>query len=188
MGARIAIGLVALLLAGCAGDSTSVDESALPTVVLQPADLPSSFERFDEGRQASADQPEGGRAEPGRFGRRGGWKSRFRRRGDSETRGLLVVESRADLFKSGGGAEDELDAIASEGGRTLADGGLGDEAVVVTKAQQAFPRPLVTYVVSWRSDNVVAAVTANGFKGRVSERDALRLARLQQARIAAATR
>jgi hypothetical protein len=183
---RVAIVVLTLLVAGCSGDSTEVAENALPTVVLQPADLPSAFERFDEGRQVRADQPEG-REDAARFGRVSGWKSRYRRRGGAETPGPLVVESRADLFKSGGGAEDELDAIASEGGRDLADEGLGEEAVVVTRTQQAFPRPLVTYVVSWRSDNVVAAITANGFQGRMSERDALRLARLQQARIAAVT-
>ena len=77
----------------------------LPNVVLQPADLAGSFEQFDEGRQASADQPEGARADATRFGRIDGWKSRYRRRGGVEIRGPLVIESRADLFKSSGGAE-----------------------------------------------------------------------------------
>ncbi len=60
-------------------------------------------------------------------------------------------------------------------------------AVVVSTTQAGFPRALRTFVVYWRSANVVGAITANGFQGRVSEKDALRLARLQQARIAAAT-
>ena len=51
--------VLTLVLAGCSGDSSSVAKADLPKVVLQPADLSGSFERFDEGRQASADQPEG---------------------------------------------------------------------------------------------------------------------------------
>ena len=186
MRAGISITLLALVLAGCSGDSIRVARTDLPNVVLQPADLAGSFEQFDEGRQASADQPEGARAEETRFGRVDGWKSRFRRRGGVEVRGPLVIESRADLFKSSGGAKDELDEIARERAVEPSERDLGDEAVVVSTTQAGFPRPLRTFVVSWRSANVVATITANGFQGRVNEADALRLARLQQARIAAA--
>jgi len=62
MRAGISITLLALVLAGCSGDSIRVARTDLPNVVLQPADLAGSFEQFDEGRQASADQPEGARA------------------------------------------------------------------------------------------------------------------------------
>ena len=186
MKAGISIILLALVLAGCSSDSKGVAETALSRTVLQPADLAGSFEQFDEGRQASADQPEGARADATRFGRVDGWKSRFRRRGGVEIRGPLVIESRVDLFKSSGGADDELDEIARERAVEPSDRDLGDEAVVVSTTQAGFPRPLRTFVVSWRSANVVATITANGFQGRVREADALRLARLQQARIAAA--
>ena len=177
--------VVALVLSGCSGDAQSVAEVDLADVVLQPADLPGSFERFDEGRQARADQPEGERVDATRFGRLGGWKSRFRRRGGAELRGPLVIESRADIFESAGGAEDELDAIADEHSVEPGDRGVGDEALVVSARQAGFPRPLRTFVVYWRSANVVGAVTTNGFQGRLSEKDALRLARRQQERIAA---
>lgn len=186
MGARIAIPLVALVISGCAGDSKEVGKSDLPSVVLQPADVSGAFERFDEGRQARADQP-GEKVDPARFGRVDGWKSRYRRRGGVEIRGPLVLESRADLFDAGGGAEEELDAIAGERMVEARDRGIGDEALVVSMTQAGFPRPLRTFVVVWRSANVVAAVTVNGFQGRVAVADALRLARRQQARIAAAT-
>ena len=179
--------VLTLVLAGCSGDSSNVAKADLPEVVLQPADLSGSFERFDEGRQASADQPEGARADRARFGRVDGWKSRYRRRGGVEIRGPLVIESRADLFESSGGAEDELDEIARGRAVEPRDRDLGDEAVVVSTTQAGFPRPLRTFVVYWRSANVVGAITTNGFQGRVSEKDALRLARRQQARIAAAT-
>jgi outer membrane murein-binding lipoprotein Lpp len=178
--------VLTLVLAGCSGDSKRVAEADLPTVVLQPADLAGSFERFDEGRQASADQPEGARSDATRFGRIDGWKSRYRRRGGVEISGPLVIESRADLFESPGGAEDELDEIARERAGQPRDRDLGEEAIVVSTTQAGFPRPLRTFVVSWRSANVVATVTANGFQGRVGEADVLRLARRQQARITAA--
>ena len=97
-----------------------------------------------------------------------------------------MIESRADLFESPGGAEDELDEIARERAGQPRDRDLGEEAIVVSTTQAGFPRPLRTFVVSWRSANVVATVTANGFQGRVGEADVLRLARRQQARITAA--
>lgn len=187
MGARIAITLAALAVAGCAGDASGIPDSALSTVVLQLADLPGSFERFDEGKLANADQPEGRRAEPDRFGRRGGWKARYRRRGGVEIRGPLVIESRADLFGSDGGAEDELEAIAEELAVEPSDRSVGDEALVASTTQPGFPRPLRSVTVAWRSANVVASLTVNGFQGRLREPEALRLARLQQARIAAAS-
>jgi hypothetical protein len=179
MSARIATALVMLLIAGCSGDeSPAVPADALPKVVLQPADLPSGFQRFDEGRLASADDPAGA----------AGWKSRYRRAGNPQTQGPLVVESRVDLFDSAGDAEDELDAIAGAEQVQPSDHALGDEAIVVAKTQAGFPRRLATYVVAWRSDNVLGRVTANGFEGRLREADALDLARKQQARIAAAAR
>lgn len=187
MGGRIAIALVALVLSGCAGDSKEVAKSELSAVVLQPSDVAGAFERFDEGRQSKADQPEGERADTARFGRVDGWKSRYRRRGGVEVRGPLVIESRADLFDSGGGAKDELDAIAGERGVEAIDRRIGEEALIASTTQAGFPRRLRTFVVVWRHANVVAAVTVNGFQGRVSEADAVRLARRQQARIAAAS-
>jgi hypothetical protein len=97
-----------------------------------------------------------------------------------------VIESRADLFESSGGAEDELDEIARERAAEPSDRDLGEDAVVVSMTQAGFPRRLRTFVVSWRSANVVGTITANGFQGRIREADVLRLARRQQARIAAA--
>lgn len=189
MRASIAITLATLALAGCAGDSGPVvPENGLSTVVLQPADLSLSFERFDEGKLASADLPEARRAQPDRFGRRGGWKARYRRRGDAETRGPLVIESRADLFDSRGGAADELAAVAGELAAKPTDRGIGDEALLAATTQPGFPRKLRTITITWRSANVVASVTLNGFQGRLRDSDALRLARLQQARIVAAAR
>lgn len=182
----LVVAVTAASLSGCMGDATSVPAAALSRIVLQPADVSGAFDRFDEGRLALADQPEGRRAQPDRFGRTGGWKARYRRRGGAEIRGPIVIESRADRFGSSGGAEQELDAIAGEVAADVSDRGLGDEALVASSTQPGFPRKLRNVTIAWRSANVVAVLTVSGFQGRLRDADALRLARLQQARIDAA--
>ena len=109
-----ALVLVAAVLAGCSGGSPTLPASALPRLVLQPGDLPPGLERFDEGRQAKADQPGGARTAADRFGRLGGWKARYRRTGSATVAGPLVVESRTDLFESDDGAKDELEAFSTD--------------------------------------------------------------------------
>jgi len=160
-------------------------ESALPRLVLQPGDVPPGLERFDEGRQAKADQPGGARTAADRFGRLGGWKARYRRTGSSAAAGPLVVESRVDVFESNGGAEDELEAFATDPQGKTREVDLGDEGVLATAVQPAFPSPLRIYVVAWRQDNAVSVVTVHGFRG-VSSQETLALARKQEARIEAA--
>ena len=168
MAARIGIVLAALAIAGCAGDSASISTSALPRLVLQPSDVPAGLERFDEGRQARADQPGGARAALDRFGRLGGWKSRYRSRSAGGAAGVLVVESRTDVFESAGGASDELEAFEGEPQGELTRVELGDEAFMTTVTQPGFPKPLRVYVVAWRHDNAVAVVTVNGVEGQVT--------------------
>src|SRR5689334_17400820 len=93
--------LVAVLaLAACGGGADKpVKPSQLPKLVLQPHDLSGPFTAFDVGRQVRLDQVPGPRGNPARFGREGGWKARYNRPGSPTTRGPLVVESRADVFK-----------------------------------------------------------------------------------------
>jgi hypothetical protein len=190
---RRAILVLLLLLAGCSlggDDGGGVELRELSGLVLQPEDLPPVFDRFDEGRQAIADNPGGSRAAPTRFGRRDGWKARYRRAGTPRTNGPLVVESRADLFESSSGADDDLEAARSD----LAEGelkwqpidepGLGDESFAATLVQGR----VRYYHVYWRVDNVVAFVDVNGFEGRLALEEVLELARKQERRIADASR
>jgi hypothetical protein len=179
-----------LLLLGCSrGDDPGVAESNLPELVLHVSDLSRAWTRFDEGRQVAADAPPGRRADPGRFGRRSGWKARYRRPGSARTRGPLVIESRADLFADAEGAEADLAALAHDldatvGGpvRRIEPPDLGDEAVAATARQGT----VVFYSVAWRQGNVVAALLVNGFVRSLTFADAVRLARRQEQRIAAA--
>lgn len=177
--------LLAVLAAGCmGGDSAAIDRSELSGLVLQQEDLPAAFIRFDEGRQGIADQPAGERADPTRFDRIEGWKARYRREGaTAATKGLLVVESLADVFESESGAGDELTAYRSgiaEGWRALEDPPLGDEALAATLTQGEAR----FYLVAWRTENATASINVNGFE--VTLEDALALARRQAMRIEAA--
>lgn len=179
--AALAVLLVSLTAAGCRHeDEPTLPVSALPRLVLQPGDVPAGLERFDDGRQARADQPGGVRAAPDRFGRLGGWKARYRGR---DRNGILVLESRADLFEDDGGAADELAAAETSAQGEIEELAIGDGGVVAATSQAGFPRPVQVVVVSWRVRNVVAAVTVNGFRVAATRAEAVRLARRQQARI-----
>lgn len=167
------------------GDEAAFEASQLERMVLQPADLPlpPSWVRFDQGRQGSADQPAGDRADPTRFGRIEGWKARYRREAATPTTaGPLVVESRVDVFESDDGAEDELAAHRAElvgQWRPLDNPELGEEALAATLTQGN----VLFYVVGWRFESATASINANGFE--LSLDDALALARTQQRRIEA---
>jgi hypothetical protein len=187
-----------LLVAGCSfgeEDGATIEAAALERLVLQPEDLPRVFRRFDEGPQIQPDLPTGARSDPGRFGREAGWKARYRRSGTPRTRGALVVESRADLFESTSGADDELDAHRAEfetgqtgRGHELVDAPrIGDESFATTVSQPGTGGGGVRYfLIAWRDDNVTASVYVSGFERRLTLEQALGLARRQQLRITAA--
>jgi hypothetical protein len=199
---RLLLSASCLLLAtaGCSFDDGENDEEStfevgqLGSLVLQPKDVPRVFVRFDEGRQVNADQPPG-RADPGRFGREQGWKARYRRPGSPRTQGPLVIESRADLFESSEGAKDELEASEFElveadtaegpSWQSIEAPSLGDDSFAMSGIQPAFGGGVRSYLIVWREDNLTASILANGFEGRFTLNEALRLARRQQARIAA---
>ena len=195
-----ALFLLALLLGGCVvgNDEKQIDRSAVSTLVLAPGDLSDVWVPFNSGRQVSADAPAGPRSNPLRFGRLDGWIARFRRPGSQQTSGPLVIESRADLFESAGGARDELSAARSELGtaigarpaaKPLADPAIGDEAFAATILQRSGGGGIADvrfYLISWRHQNVVASIFVNGFEPKLTLAQALDLARAQERRIARA--
>jgi hypothetical protein len=193
---RRAVLLLAILgLAGCSltGDDggAPIEVAELEKLVLQPDDLPSSFVRFDEGRQIAADLPAGARADPARFGRRDGWKARYRRAGTLETTGPLVIESKADLFDSSDGAEDDFDAARADTDESepewqpIGEPGLGDESFAATLLEGTETSGVRFYQVVWREDNATASLNANGFAQGLTLEDVLELARAQERRIEA---
>lgn len=190
----LAVFFAVVLLAGCSlgGDDGggSVEPGQLQRLVLQPADVPRVFVRFDEGRQGTTDQP-AGRADINRFGRDGGWKARYRRPGTAATVGPLVIASKADVFGSAQGARDEYEALRSD----LNEGELewlpvdapklGDDTFALSLVQGTGQARIRFFLVAWREDNVVALLEVNGFAGKVDAEDAVALARKQARRISA---
>jgi hypothetical protein len=192
---RAVLLLVLLGLAGCSlmgGDGgASIEVAELQKLVLQPDDLPRSFERFDEGRQIAADLPVGARADPARFGRQDGWKARYRRAGTLQTTGPLVIESKADLFDSSNGAKDDFDAARADADESepewqpIGEPGLGDESFAATLLEGTQTSGVRFYQVVWREDNATASLNVNGFARGLTLEDVLELARAQERRIAA---
>jgi hypothetical protein len=103
-----------------------------------------------------------------------------------------VIESRADLFGSASGAEDDFEAARAEldadglGWMPIDEPGLGDESFAATFVQ-AGATGVRRYQVFWRDDNATATLEVDGFEGRLALADVLELARKQQQRIARAT-
>jgi hypothetical protein len=186
---------VALLAAGCMGDNgdgggDSVSAADGESLVLQQEDVGSEFTQFDRGEQRRVDLSPP-RDDPNRFGREGGWKSRFSRTGTRETEGALVIASLADLFGSADDAAEDfelykasLDQFVAAGGREQSVSGLGDEAYAVTYRQGVASNAISHYAIAWRDGAVTASVTANGF--RLTWPQALALARAQENRIRSA--
>jgi hypothetical protein len=178
-----------VLLAGCGGSDT-IGADRLDELVLHQADLGRAFSSFYVGRLVRLDTLGTSRADPERFGRKGGWIARFRRAGSAKTQGPLVVESRADLFSSDAGARSDLAAYRTEFDRIpgsqirrLSVSGLGDEAIGITWVQPGGLR-VRFFTIAWRDRNVSASVTAEGFDGKITRRDVERLANRQDKRIA----
>jgi hypothetical protein len=181
---------VLVALAGCTGNAELIPERALPQLVLRQADLPPGFVRFDWGPMSPRDLEPGPREDPNRFGRQGGWEARYRRAEPPGGAGPLVVESRADVFGSEEGAEQDLAAYrtqfqqAAQGGsgRLLPVTPIGDDVVAMTFVQSGV-RPVRYITVAWRVDNATASILVSGFDGELALADALALARKQHARL-----
>jgi hypothetical protein len=193
---RSSLLLALALIAGCGGDGDgAITREELPAVVLQPADLPRVWVKFDEGRLNPADAPAGGRSDPSRFDRVEGWKARYRRAGSPRTPGPLVIESRADLFSKNEGArqdfqllEGELESALGAGGKRIEAPSLGEQSVAATLDQGGGPAGVRYYLIAWRRENVVAALVVNGFARSLTLEQTLEVARKQERRIDAAAK
>jgi hypothetical protein len=181
--------LTALLVVGCSADQKAT-RGDQPRLVLQPRDLPGTFTQFDAGKQVQADATGPERADPERFGRFGGWKTRYRRAGAERVGGPLLVESRADVFE-GDGAERDVDAYRSDlqalagpdGARTVDTPELGAETFALTRAQGSGRFRIRLFTIVWRQANVSASLSATGFDARFQLAQAVALARAQARRI-----
>jgi hypothetical protein len=170
-------------------------QTRLAPLVLQADDLaaigkPSDWQRFDEGPLLRADMPGGLRADPGRFGRLGGWKSRYRVSDPAATGLAFVIESRVDLFSDGSGPSADLQAVVQDAPRTSArvvpaPRPVGEAATALI-SEQAAPHSIGYYTIAWRRGPILASVVVSGFKDVVSLAQATTLAELVDRRLAGA--
>jgi hypothetical protein len=165
----------------------------LAPLVLQPEDLsavgrPADYQQFDEGPQLRADMPGGSRGDPARFGRLGGWKSRYRVADPSATDIAFSIESRVDLFADSSGPPADLQAFAQDAPRTGArvtttTRPIGEGSVGLVN-EQSTPRSIGYYTVAWRRGPVLASIIVSGFKEVVSLEQAIALAEAVDRRLA----
>ena len=181
------LGLVIVLFAAACDSGSTIATSKLSQLVLTEQDMP-GFAAFSKGPQVRLDNQGTVRADASRYGREGGWIIRLRPTDSTRTAGPLVVESRADLFKTSQGAKSDFAAYRLLFSRLSGEHteigvtGLGPDAVGVTFTQPG-GRTLRFFRIAWRSQNATASITVEGFDGEVSQEDALALARKQQKRI-----
>jgi hypothetical protein len=60
---------------------------------------------------------------------------------------------------------------------------VGDQMKLYSKAFDEYGLPFTAYVVTWRSEGVLATLYVDGLTGTLDRGDVLRLARRQEARI-----
>lgn len=185
-GLPLAAALVVLALVGCGSRAArAVELERGASLLVHPADVPRPLEQIDQREQRSYEL----RGTADRHGRRGGWIARYKRSGTVTTPGVLVLESRVDVFadRKGAGQElkDEVDGLRRTGARPLAAAKVGDDSHTFTVVQQG-AHPVRFYSVVWRERNATASVTVQGWDGRIHLGDLLRLARSQDAHIRSA--
>jgi hypothetical protein len=182
----LALVLIAVcLVAGCGGGGKKIPVTQLPSLVLQPQDV-TGFVRLDFGPLGIVDTHPGARENPSRFGRKGGWKARYR--------GLrrLTVTSTADLFGSEDGAKQDFDAYNVQFQQEIVDSDGEESFISVPKigagslAVTIASGGVRTSTIAWRYANVTASIELAGPSGLVANDRLIRFARRQERRIEAA--
>ena len=166
---------LAVALAGCGSSGSTIPIGSLNQLVLKPQDLGRPFHQFAGGKQGHLDN-QAPRDDPARYGREGGWIARFNRSGNTKTRGPLVVKTDRRAYR------ELFAAPALSQRRVVTVPRIGDEALGQTFVQPG-SKPLRFYRIAWRYRNATAAVTIEGFDGKVDAADAIALAREQQRRL-----
>jgi hypothetical protein len=192
--ARLAAALVAsLLLSACAGLVTA-DPA---TLVLRAADLPQGFVQAAAGPYTNAEVAQRFGVPPdqveGRLGRVRGYRSVFVRQGPVSA-GAVEISSVASVYKGAVAArqgltfEVEVNRRLHPDLRQLADPRVGDQALAFVwpwTDPQTHAR-LESLTVFWRRANVLGALSVLGVPGTLSVDEAVRLARIVDARCKAA--
>ena len=135
------------LAAACGGSAHRLDPKALPTVVLQPRDLP-AWTRFENDPGLVADAGFLGSRD-----RTGAWIARFR-----SPRGIVV--SRVDLYRTAsaaGAVFEKLQSHVETNVRSLPTPALGDERVGYVTGSS-----LKLESIFWRRANAIGSIVVEG--------------------------
>jgi hypothetical protein len=175
---------------GCGHGTSQLSAKEASKLVLDARDLKAPFSEFSSAPTFRLDTAGTPRQNPKRFGRKGGWVTRLNRPGAPNLRGPLVVASTVDVFGSVDGAKSDFDAYHQQfargaPARSVHVPAIGDGAFGVTSLQPGAAR-VRTFVIVWRERNATASLTVNGFEGKIGLADALRLARMQERKLAKA--
>jgi hypothetical protein len=180
------VGLLALLLAGCAG-LIGGDPARL---VLAPGDLPSGFARAAAGPYSDADVARTFGLTlaqvRGTLGRRAGYRAVFRGGGP-----ILRVDSTVSLYRGAVAADKALgfelraNRAANPAARPLSLPRIGQrsQALAWGATDARTHAPLTVVAVYWRQNNALAAVVAVGAPGAFQPEQVLRLARIQEEKL-----
>jgi hypothetical protein len=142
----------------------------LETIALQVGDLSGigeTFVEFDFGPTQLVDALPAPQGPTDRFGRLGGWKARYRQSPEVTT-GVLVVDSRVDVFPDAEAAVADLDAYserysdqAGEPGAAMSHPAVGDAATMlaIVPADETHVR---SAMLAWRSGPFTGQVVTSG--------------------------
>ncbi len=189
LGALVLVALAVLLSATAAGSAQAARDPK--TLVLQPSDLPSGFERdrvrYVTNAQANRESPI--KKDYAKLGRLRGYEATFER---NALTGVIYLSSAASTYKTAAGASDSFavttDAVAKSRDprfRRLSLGSkLGDEARLYKTTLTRDGITIDVFSLAWRSGGVLSVVLGSAVAGTAQPGALVALGRKQQARIA----
>jgi hypothetical protein len=142
----------------------------LGAIALQSEDLAElggAFEAFDVGETSLIDSLPPPQSARDRFGRLGGWKARYRQ-SPQITTGILVVDSRIDLFPDAGAAASDVNAYvqrytaqASTAGVPTASPPIGDATITLAIVPSDIAQ-VRSAMIAWRHGPFTGQVVVSG--------------------------
>ena len=196
-----ALGLLLALLAVVAPAAVATPGAAravpdAKAMVLKQSDLGAGFKAerayYVSNARADKENTAVSLADYKRWGRLNGYEAHYLRAARS---GILVVISRANVYKSAEGPRSALrvsfaEAAKPQGGVLFKEvrgaGRVGSESRVYTATVMPGDEGAILIAVLWRSGNASASLFATGWTGTFDAAAVVKLARRQQRRIEAA--
>jgi hypothetical protein len=161
---------------------------------LKARDLPAGFALQGGGVMNNVQAAETGSAslaEYERWGRTTGYFVQFGRKGTPPPGGAIQVLSTASIYRTVAGARASMQDSRANCGEPSATrlsiaARIGDERVLCSFASTTNSVKITEYALIWRRGTVKSSIITVGLRAGASQRDAIALARKQDARMASA--